>query len=230
MVSSQYLRTAEEATGSGNGVKVGVLGSGDVAKVLARGFKQFGYDVTIGSREPAKLAAFGASEGIGVATFEGAAAAGQLLVLAVKGSVAESLVESLQSQLAGKVVIDVNNPIAQLPPVNGVLQFFTGPNDSLMERLQAKVPEASFVKAFSCVGNGQMIQPRLAAGRPTMFICGNSAEAKGTVSNVLNQFGWDAADMGQVESARAIEPLCQLWCVLGFRHNSWMHAFKLLTP
>jgi predicted dinucleotide-binding enzyme len=112
--------------------------------------------------------------------------------------------------------------------VDGVLTFFTGPNDSLMERLQKAVPEARFVKAFNSVGNAYMVNPSLPGGRPTMFYCGNDVEAKKVVAGLLDTFGWDLADMGRAAGARAIEPLCQLWCIPGLRENRWSHAFKLL--
>jgi hypothetical protein len=98
-----------------------------------------------------------------------------------------------------------------------------------MERLQAAAPEARFVKAFSCVGNALMVDPEIPGGPPTMFICGNDSGAKGKVREILTQFGWETEDMGAVEAARAIEPLCMLWCIPGFRENRWMHAFKLLN-
>jgi 8-hydroxy-5-deazaflavin:NADPH oxidoreductase len=139
-------------------------------------------------------------------------------------------VQGVAAALAGKPVIDATNPIADLPPVNGVLQYFTGPNESLMERLQAAVPAAHFVKAFNSVGNAQMVNPTLAGGPPTMFIAGNHAAAKTSVTALLSQLGWTAADMGQAEAARAIEPLCMLWCIPGFLRNEWSHAFKLLQP
>ena len=101
--------------------------------------------------------------------------------------------------------------------------------DSLMERLQKAYPEAHFVKAFNSVGNAQMVNPQFAGGRPTMFICGNDAGAKKTVTRILDQFGWDTEDMGAVEAARAIEPLCMLWCIPGVGKGDWSpHAFKLL--
>jgi hypothetical protein len=127
-----------------------------------------------------------------------------------------------------KPILDACNPIADAPPVNGVLQFFTGPNESLMEQLQSEFLGSHFVKAFNSVGNAQMIDPAFAEGRPTMFICGNNDAAKKSVTAILDQFGWEAADMGSVEAARAIEPLCMLWCIPGFLRNEWTHAFRLL--
>ncbi len=207
--------------------KVGVLGSGDVGKVLALGFKRHGHDVRIGSREGTKLAAWSAEHGVAEGTFEAVAAHGEVVVVGVAGPAAEALVRGLAGALAGKAVIDASNPISG-PPVKGILPYFTGPNESLMERLQKAAPEAHFVKAFSSVGNANFVNPSFAGGRPTMFIAGDSAEAKAQVTAILDQFGWDQEDIGGVEGARAIEPLCRLWCASGFLHNQWTHAFKVL--
>jgi hypothetical protein len=211
-------------------MNVGVLGSGDVAKALGVGFLIHGHDVTLGTRDPAKLADWlEENPGVRVGTFEEAAAHGELLALAVKGSAAEDVLALAGAEnLAGKPVIDATNPLADSPPVNGVLRSFTGPNDSLMERLQSAHPDARFVKAFNSVGNAQMVGPQLKGGPPTMFICGNDESAKATVHEVLDAFGWETEDMGGVEAARAIEPLCILWCVPGFLGRGWDHAFKLL--
>ncbi len=207
--------------------KVGVLGSGDVGKVLARGFKKHGHDVRIGSREGAKLAAWSAEHGIAEGTFGEVAAHGEVVVIAVAGHAAEALVGGVAGALAGKTVIDTTNPIGGAP-VNGILPYFTGANESLMERLQKAAPAARFVKCFSSVGNAAMVNPAFEGGRPTMFIAGDDADAKAQVTGVLDQFGWDAEDVGGVEGARAIEPLCQLWCARGFRQGKWSHALKLL--
>jgi predicted dinucleotide-binding enzyme len=150
------------------------------------------------------------------------------VVLAVKGTAAEGAVDLCAGALDDKTVIDATNPIADAPPANGVLSFFTGPNDSLMERLQKRAAKAHFVKAFSSVGNARMVNPDFGGAKPTMFICGNHGGAKEQVRAILTQFGWETEDMGGVESARAIEPLCMLWCIPGFLRNQWTHAFKLL--
>jgi hypothetical protein len=212
------------------GVKVGVLGSGDVAKTLASGFLKHGHDVTLGSRTPDKLKDWVAANPKGkTGTFAAAAEFGEMIVLAVKGSVAaEALRLAGEKNLSGKAVIDACNPIADAPPVNGVLPFFTSVNESLLEQLQREFPAAHLVKAFNSVGAPFMINPQFDGGKPTMFICGNDAAAKQSLSVVLDQFGWEMADMGAVEAARAIEPLCILWCIPGFLRNEWTHAFKLL--
>lgn len=164
-----------------------------------------------------------------IGSFAEAANAGDLIVLAVKGTAAVEAIRTAGSgNLSGKVVMDVTNPIADLPPVNGVLRFLTSLEESLMERLQREFPAIKFVKAFNSVGNAAMINPSFAGGRPTMFICGNDEAAKKTISSIVVQCGWEAEDMGKVEAARAIEPLCMLWCIPGFLKNDWMHAFKLL--
>ncbi|MCC6526018.1 MAG: NAD(P)-binding domain-containing protein [Polyangiaceae bacterium] len=210
--------------------KIAVLGSGVVGQVLADGFLKHGYEVMRGTREPEKLAAWksGAGAHASVGTFAAAARFGELVVLAVKGGAAESAVGLCEGALAGKPVIDATNPIADAPPEHGVIKFFTGPNESLMEKLQAKVPGAHFVKAFSCVGNAWMVNPDFGGTKPTMFICGNDAGAKGAVLEILTQFGWETEDMGAAAAARAIEPLCMLWCIPGLTRNQWTHAFKLL--
>jgi predicted dinucleotide-binding enzyme len=125
-------------------------------------------------------------------------------------------------------VIDATNPIADRPPTNGVLAFFTNFDESLMERLQNQFAGVRFVKAFNSVGSARMVNPSFAAGRPSMFICGNDESAKSTVAKMLDDFGWDVEDMGTAEAARAIEPLCMLWCIPGFLRNEWGHAFKLV--
>jgi predicted dinucleotide-binding enzyme len=212
------------------GRRIGIIGSGVVGQTLANGFIRHGYDVTIGTNSAGKRDELRTKTGgkATVATFEETARFGEIIVLATKGSAAENAVTLAGiHHLAGKVVIDTTNPIADAPPVNGVLKFFTSLDDSLMERLQRLAPEARFVKAFSCIGNALMVNPGKES-KPTMFICGNDAAAKKEVSAILEQFGHDVADMGKVEAARAIEPLCMLWCIPGFVNNSWTHAFKLL--
>jgi 8-hydroxy-5-deazaflavin:NADPH oxidoreductase len=212
-------------------MKVGVLGSGNVAKALAAGFLKHGHQVKIGSRTAGKLADWAAQySGVQTGTFAEAADFGELIVLAVKGkAAAEALSIAGATNLKGKTVMDACNPIEDAPPANGVLRFFTDLNQSLMERLQSQFPDANFVKAYNSVGNACMIDPEFAGGRPTMFICGNNEAAKKQVAQVNDQFGWETADMGKAEAARAIEPLCMLWCIPGFLRNDWTHAFKLLV-
>jgi predicted dinucleotide-binding enzyme len=211
---------------------IGILGSGIVATTLAGGFIKNGYKVCLGTGHPEKLNDWMAKHGdsVTIGSFADAARFGDLLVLAVKGDAAITvLVSAGKENIAGKTVMDTTNPIEAAPPVNGVLKFFTSLNESLMEQLQKAFPGANFVKAFNSVGAPLMINPDFGGTKPSMFICGNNQEAKNEVAGINTLFGFDTEDMGQAEAARAIEPLCILWCITGFTTNKWDgHAFKLL--
>ncbi len=211
-------------------MNVGILGSGVVATTLGSGFLKHGHACMLGTRDARKLAEWQAKHAAAtIGSFAQAAAFGEVVVLAVKGDAALDVLRLAgDPALADKVVIDTTNPIAAAPPVNGVLKYFTSLDESLLERLQQTHPGVRFVKAFNSVGNARMVNPQYAGGRPTMFICGNDAAAKQTVTGVLDQFGWETLDLGAVEAARAIEPLCILWCIPGFLRNEWTHAFKVL--
>jgi predicted dinucleotide-binding enzyme len=212
--------------------KIGIIGSGKVGEVLGDGFLAHGHAVMLGSREPAKLAAWktGAKGDASVGTVAETAAWGEIIVLAVKGTGAEqAIADAGLANLAGKLVIDATNPIADAPPKNGALTYFTGANESLIGRLQSQAPQAKFVKAWNSVGNPVMVNPKFGT-TPSMFICGNDADAKHEASEILAKFGWEAIDVGGVELGYAIEALCILWCAPGFLHNDWVHAFKYLKP
>ncbi len=211
--------------------KIGILGSGIVARTLGQGFLRHGYEVVMGTRNPSNLDEWHNSTGAKatIGTFSDAARNADIIVLAVAGHAAEAALEMAGVQvLDGKTIIDATNPIADGPPDHGLLPFFTSLEESLMERLQRKFPAANFVKAFSCVGPALMVNPHFKGGPPSMFVCGNDDNAKDDVHYILDQFGWQMEDMGTVEAARAIEPLCILWCIPGLRRNEWNHAFKLL--
>jgi predicted dinucleotide-binding enzyme len=211
--------------------KIAILGSGSVGETLANGFLKHGHAVMRGSRDTKKLEQWktGAKGDASIGSYADAAKWADTVVIAVKGAIAEGLVAELAQLLANKTVIDVTIPIGDKPPVNGVLSYFTTLDGSLMERLQKKAPNAHFVKAFNSVGAAFMVNPKFPT-TPTMFIAGNDAGAKKEVTDILAKFGWEAADMGGVEGARAIEPLCMLWCIPGMLRNEWAHAFKLLKP
>jgi len=211
-------------------MKIGIIGSGDVARTLGGGFLKHGHDVVLGTRQPAKLADWVKANPKGrPVSFAEAATFAELAVLAVKGTAAaDALRAAGAAALAGKILIDATNPIADAPPDHGVLKFFTTHDESLFERLQREFAGVRLVKAFNSVGSSCMVNPRFAGGKPTMFICGNDTAAKSVVTKILDQFGWETADMGPAVAARAIEPLCMLWCIPGFVANDWVHAFKLL--
>jgi len=211
-------------------MKIGILGSGVVAQSLGGGLRRKGHDVMLGTSSTAKLNEWvSRNPGVRVGSFADTASFGELVILAVKGTAAVAAVAlANKGVLAGKTVIDATNPIADKPPVNGVLQFFTGPNESLLEILQHKYPDVHFVKALNSVGSAHMVDPHFAGGPPTMFIAGNDVSAKAKVGALVRELGWEIADMGRAEAARAIEPLCMLWCIPGLLQNEWSHAFKLL--
>jgi predicted dinucleotide-binding enzyme len=214
------------------GLKIGVLGSGDVGRVLATAFIKEGHTVMLGTRDPLKdqVVKWKRDNSGGLAgTFSETAAFGEIVILATAGSVSLSVIEMAgKENFNNKLVIDTTNPIAPEPPVKGVLKFFSSMDHSLMEMIQEKIPAAKLVKAFNSVGNAMMYKPAFGDLKPSMFICGNDADAKKTTTAILDVFGWEVEDMGPAEAARAIEPLCMLWCIPGFIRNEWNHAFKLL--
>lgn len=211
--------------------KIGILGSGQVAKTLGNGFLQLGYEVMLSSRDVEKLSDWKKAGGqrAFIGSFKDAAMFGGIVILAVQGKVAVEVLEKAGPRnIDGKTIIDVTNPIGDNPPEDGVLNFFTSLDESLMEILQDRFPSGHFVKAFNSVGSAYMVNPNFKDGKPSMFICGNNDKAKKEVSDILDQFGWEVEDMGTATAARAIEPLCMLWCIPGFLRNEWNHAFKLI--
>jgi len=213
--------------------KIGVLGSGVVGRALAEGFLKHGYEIMLGTRDPAKgevPAWVNAHPGAKAGTFRETAVFGEIVVLAAKGTVVEEVIQQAgPDHLTGKIVIDTTNPLEDAPPVDGILQFTTGPNQSLGEKVQILLPNSHVVKAFNSVGSGLMVNPKFEQGKPTMFLCGNNPAAKSQVSEICVQFGWEPFDCGDIAASRALEPLCMLWCLPGFLRNDWNHAFRMLT-
>ncbi|HYM10474.1 MAG TPA: NAD(P)-binding domain-containing protein [Bryobacterales bacterium] len=214
-------------------MKVGILGSGIVGQVLGAGFVKHGHQVMMGTRDPRDEEVrswLAKTPGASAGAFAEAARFGDVLVLVVLGRVVEKVIALAGPEnFAGKTVIDATNPLAEGPPVNGVLPYITGPNESLGEKIQALLPQARVVKAFNSVGNARMVNPHYEQGTPTMFLCGDSEDAKARVSEIIRRFGWEPFDCGGIIAARALEPLCMFWCIPGFLRNQWTHAFKVLT-
>jgi 8-hydroxy-5-deazaflavin:NADPH oxidoreductase len=214
-------------------MKIGILGSGAVGQALGNGFAAEGHEVMLGTRDPnaPKIHNWLTKTGKGVkaGTFEETARFGELLVLCPLFRAIEEVISLAgKDNFKGKVIIDTTNPIADEPPVNGVLKYTTTGRESAGEIIQNLLTESHVVKAFNCVGNSYMYKPNFEEGQPTMFICGNSDEAKKTVTGILVSFGWDVMDSGSIEASNAIEGLCIIWCARGFKEGQWNHAFKLV--
>jgi predicted dinucleotide-binding enzyme len=209
-------------------MKVGILGSGDVAKALGNGFLSRGHDVMLATRSPEKLQAWkvGGGERAAVGSFADAAAFGDIVVLATLGMATEEILKSIgAAPFANKVVIDATNPL----DYEGAPHLAIGFSDSLGERVQRSIPNAHVVKAYNTVGNALMIDPALPGGPPDMFIAGNDADAKLRVSAIVRDFGWNVVDMGDITASRLLEPMCMVWVTYGIRTGTWTHAFKFLT-
>jgi hypothetical protein len=213
--------------------RVGVLGTGEVGRRLAAGFRGRGHQVTIGSRDRQKteLREWQAGEGAGIeaGTFAEAAAFGELVVLAVLGDAAPDVIaDAGPENFAGKVVIDAMNPLdfsGGFPP-----KLSISGEDSLGERVQRALPEARVVKAFNIIGNAYFVDPSFSESQPTMLIAGDNAEAKRTVTDLLADFGWsDTVDIGGIAGSRELEAICIAWVKIGGARGAWDHGFKLLV-
>jgi predicted dinucleotide-binding enzyme len=195
-------------------MRIGILGSGVVGPALARGWARHGHEVRIGTRQ-AEI------EGLSTGSPQEVAGQAELVVLAVRGEAAVEVVSGLTAELEGKVLVDSTNPLAGPG-------MFVGTTDSLGEQVQRAVPGARVVKAYNTVGNALMVDPDLPGGPPTMFLAGNDAEAKAVVTQLLEETGWDVADLGGIEASRWLEAMCMAWVAYGRTSGGWGHAFKLL--
>lgn len=210
--------------------RIGILGTGDVGRVLATGFVEAGHEVMLGSRDAsnekvAQWVAKAGPRGKG-GTFADAAKFGEVVVLATLWSGTENALRLAGPEnLAGKVLMDATNPLSFGPSGPSLT---LGHTDSGGEQVQRWAPKARVVKVYNTVGNAHMVHPDFPGGPPDMFICGDDAEAKKTVAGFVEGFGWGVVDVGGIEGARLLEPMCILWVGYGMRTNTWSHAFKLL--
>jgi len=213
-------------------MKVGIIGTGDVGRAVGRGLIRYGHEALMGSRSATneKAVAWAREQGpkAKVGTFADAAAFGDAVLLATLWTGTKSALDLAggPKAFAGKVVMDATNPLDfshGMPP-----RLALGHTDSAGEQVQRWLPDAKVVKVFNIVGNAHMVDPQFPGGPPDMFICGNDAEAKATVSEICRRFGWPVMDIGGIEGSRVLEPLCILWVVYGMKTNGWDHAFKML--
>jgi 8-hydroxy-5-deazaflavin:NADPH oxidoreductase len=213
-------------------MKIGILGTGVVGRVLAKAWRERGHHVMMGTRDTAKpeSVAAAAEAGVTLGTFADAAALGEALLLATKwdGDATHAAVQAAgAANCAGKLLMDAVNPIRFT--ATG-LDLTVGTTDSAGEQIQRWLPEARVVKAFNMIGSGKMVDPQFAQGSPDMYICGNDDAAKASAALLIRELGWqNVIDMGGISASRMLEPLAQLWIVHGMRTGTWAHAFKLLT-
>ncbi len=209
--------------------RIGIIGSGDVAKSLGAGFAATGHEVKLGSRDPAKLDSWTRQVGsrASAGTFAEAAGFGEIVVLATLWSGTENAIRTAgREAFRGKVVLDVTNPLAF--EAGGPPRLAVGQTDSGGEQVQRWLPDSRIVKVFNTVGNAHFFRPSFPGGPPTMFLAGNDGEAKTVVEAICRGFGWEPLDVGGIEAARLLEPMCVLWVLYAIHSGTWNHAFKLL--
>jgi 8-hydroxy-5-deazaflavin:NADPH oxidoreductase len=219
-------------------MKIGILGSGDVGRKLGDGLIEIGHEVKIGTRDPNKEQIVqwlrnhgdGEKQKASVGSFAEAASFGDMVIIATQwdGAInAIKMADSATKNFAGKIVIDVTNPLdfsKGMPP-----KLAVGHTDSAGETVQRVLPDAKVIKTFNIVGNPHMVHPDFPCGPPTMFICGNDEGAKKMImDSILTPLGWETIDIGGIEGARLLEPLAMLWITYYIRTNNGNHAFKLL--
>jgi predicted dinucleotide-binding enzyme len=198
-------------------MRIAMLGTGGVGRTLATKLVSLGHEVRMGSRQAGGVAATGwvqesgerASEG----TFEDAAAFGELAVNATAGARSlEALAAAGADNLAGKVLLDVANPLdfsGGMPPTLAVCN-----DDSLGERIQRDFPDTRVVKSLNTVNASVMVDPASVPGSHTLFVAGDDAAAKAEVAELLESFGWpraDLLDLGDIGAARGMEMYLPLW-------------------
>ncbi|HEX8067754.1 MAG TPA: NAD(P)-binding domain-containing protein [Thermoleophilaceae bacterium] len=198
-------------------MRIGVLGTGMVGRTLASKLVELGHDVCMGARDAANERAAGwaaeAGELARHGTFADAAEHGDVVVNATAGTGSlEALRAAGADALAGKVLVDVANPLdfsQGMPPTLAVCN-----TDSLGEQIQREFPDARVVKALNTVNAGVMVDPGLVPGDHNLFVCGDDVDAKADVGSLLRSFGWPAGsivDLGGIDAARGTEMYLPLW-------------------
>ncbi len=210
-------------------MKIGVLGAGDIGRILGAGFAGRGHLVKIGSQKPGQkyVREWIAKTGrrISAGSYAEAAAFAETAVLATRWEGTENAIRLADPEnLAGKILIDATNPLyfsAGMPPEPAV-----GRLNSSGEEVQRWLPRTRVVKAFNIVGNPRMIDPRFPYDPPDMFICGNDARAKRTVTGLLEEFGWSVIDIGGIEGSRYLEPLALFWIMIPMNRTNGDRALR----
>jgi 8-hydroxy-5-deazaflavin:NADPH oxidoreductase len=211
-------------------MKVAILGTGTVAIALAKGFTSRGHSVVFGTRDvQGKTAeeAVAATQGASAALYANAAQSADIAVLTTAWSGTQNALQLTgAANLAGKLVIDVTNP---LDFSSGKPTLALGFPNSAGQQIQAWLPGAQVVKAFNIISATRMVDPKFDDGAPDMFIAGNDAAAKAQTADILKSFGWRSAiDMGDISKAYLLEALAMTWIDYGVTRNHWTHGFSLL--
>jgi 8-hydroxy-5-deazaflavin:NADPH oxidoreductase len=211
-------------------MKVAILGTGQVAIDLAKGFVSRGHSVVFGTRDvqgEKAVKAVAAVVGSSAALYPAAAKQADMAVLATAWSGTQNAVQLTgDANLAGKLMIDVTNP---LDFSTGKPQLALGFPHSAGAAIQEWLPQAKVVKAFNIITSSRMVDPKFADGQPDMFIAGNDAAAKQQTADILKAFGWRSAiDMGDISKSYLLEALAMTWIDYGVSRNHWSHGFSLL--
>jgi 8-hydroxy-5-deazaflavin:NADPH oxidoreductase len=211
-------------------MKVAILGTGQVAIDLAKGFVSRGHVVVFGTRDTSGVRALNAVAavlGTRAELYADAAKRSDMAVLATAWDGTKNAVQLAGDEnLAGKLLIDVTNP---LDHSNGKPQLALGYPNSAGVSVQAWLPQAKVVKAFNIITSSRMVDPKFSDGHPDMFIAGNDVNAKKQTADILKTFGWRSAiDLGDISKSYLLEAIAMTWIDYGVTNNHWSHGFSLL--
>ncbi len=194
-------------------MKIAVLGTGMVGTTIATKLVSLGHDVVMGAREANndKAAAWAKGAGAAHGTFGDAASIAELVFNCTSGAGSmAALTAAGTASLRGKIVVDVANPLdfsKGMPP-----SLLTTSTESLGEQLQVAFPDAKIVKALNTINCDVMVDPSRVPGEHDVFVCGNDADAKAAVTDLLKTFGWTRViDLGSISAARGTEMYLMLW-------------------
>lgn len=213
-------------------MRIGILGTGDVGSRLATKLVALGNEVMMGSRTAPnpKAANWAKANGskASAGTFADAAKFGEVVFNCTAGGVSlEALKMAGASNLGGKVLVDVANPLdfsKGMPPTLTVCN-----TDSLGEQIQRTFPKAKVVKALNTMGNELMVNPSMVPGDHDAFVCGNDPVAKAKVVQILRSFGWKSPiDLGDITGARGLEMILPLWVRLMGNLKTRSFNFKVV--
>ncbi|MFF8566331.1 NADPH-dependent F420 reductase [Streptomyces albidoflavus] len=200
-------------------MRIGLLGTGNVGRALATGWRAAGHDVLLGSRHPGERGDLG----LPVAGLAETVAHAQVLVNATPGGASVDLLRSLGAEaLAGLPLIDVGVGL------NDDFTELAHPNSSLGEQIQEAFPRTPVVKTLCTMDSTAMVAPGSLAGPTTVFLSGNDAAAKRTTATLLTDLGWPPdshLDLGSITTARGQEHFALLFIgIMGALHT---HTFNI---